>query len=62
MRPCMMRKWGLLTLRDTEWNRFCTLLKQTSTKHHFDSCTCHRCHHASKSMSIFASEKDEVLQ
>ena len=26
MRPCMMRKWGLFTLSDTEWNRFCTRL------------------------------------
>ncbi len=26
MRPCMMRKCGLLTLSCTEWNRFCTRL------------------------------------
>ena len=24
IRPCMMRKCGLLTLSCTEWNRFCT--------------------------------------
>ena len=24
MRPCMMRKCGLLTFSCTEWNRFCT--------------------------------------
>ncbi len=27
MRPCMMRKCGLLTLSCTEWNRFCTRLR-----------------------------------
>lgn len=26
MRPCMMRKCGLLTLSCTEWKRFCTWL------------------------------------
>ena len=29
MRPCMMRKWGLLTLSCTEWKRFWTWLAWT---------------------------------
>ena len=27
MRPCMIRKCGLLTFSCTEWNRFCTRLR-----------------------------------
>jgi hypothetical protein len=29
--PCMMRKWGLLTLSCTEWNRSCTRLRTQHT-------------------------------
>ena len=29
MRPCMMRKCGLLTFKETEWNRFWTRLHAT---------------------------------
>ena len=31
IRPCMMRKCGLLTLSCTEWKRFCTRLQATET-------------------------------
>ena len=32
MRPCMMRKCGLLTLSCTEWKRFCTRLRSEASE------------------------------
>lgn len=30
IRPCMIRKWGLLTLSWTEWNKFCVTQPQAT--------------------------------